>query len=179
LLRAKYCFAALAVTAGLATGCGQSQQSIATSQAQALISDLDLVTQQVADRRCTTVEGETLPRIEQLVASLPSSTDSGTRMTLADSTSQLRSLVTQQCRPPTVTTTPSTETTTPTTRRTTRTQPPSTETKPKPPTQTQPPTTTSTPSVPTQTTPTTTPTEPTGPTTPTTPTNPGGLEQSP
>lgn len=179
MLGAKYWFTAVVVVAGVATGCGQNQGSIAASQAQALISSLDLVTQQVADHHCSTVEGDTLPRIEAQVAALPASTGADTKMTIADSTSQLRLLVTQQCRPPETTTSPSTETTSPTTRRTTRPQPPPTQTKPKPPTtQTEPPTTTTTPSTET-TPPTTTPTGPTTTTTPTSPLGPGGPGRGP
>jgi hypothetical protein len=146
----------VAAIAAIATGCGDKEGAqIPRNDARQIVSRL-----QEADRRlsqeppvCGDLSQDTIPALEQQVASLPDDVDKDIRSTLDDGIAHLRDLIETECaqrkQQPDTETTDTTDTTDTTTDTTTETTPPTTDT--------------------TETTPPTTETQPTTPTTPTTP----------
>ena len=154
-LRLRHLLAAalVAAIAAIATGCGDEEGAqIPRDDARQIVSRL-----QEADRRlsqdppvCGDLSEDTIPALEQRVASLPDDVDKDVRSTLDDGIAHLRDLIEAECaqrkQQPDTETTDTTDTTDTTTDTTTETTPPTTDT--------------------TETTPPTTETQPTTPTTP-------------
>ncbi|MFL5910022.1 MAG: hypothetical protein ACJ768_05570 [Gaiellaceae bacterium] len=114
-------------------GCGSSDKKgdpIAKADADQIVARLQEAKRRASPLRCNDLRRDTIPALQDQVASLPTTVDADVRQTLSDGVNHLNDLVNQDCNQQQTTTqdTTPTQTTTDTTPTTTQTTPTNTNT---------------------------------------------------